>query len=236
MAMNRIRVLLPVLAIFTSGCAWIGLAEEKTVYDFDIPEKGAMTLIKDVSERTANVDFNTWYLEVLPHPVVRVEGKAVTTTAMKSLQNRMESVVEFKNVSSEWGSLSKYDEVNFGLRGRVSVEMRQDIPVEPWNILDGAGLLKKILSRDSTVEFEESLVSIPIAIHEWENGWRCEVVEIRYNPGKLNRLPLQEFLDIMKEAEIRSATVRAVIARLWLEDGRVSRSIVRWNCYLPPAD
>ncbi len=59
---------------------------------------------------------------------------------------------------------------------------------------------------------------------------------MRYDPNDRNRLYLQKFLDILKGVEMQTPLVRVVIARIWVEDGQVSRAILRWNCYQQPPE
>ncbi len=230
MAMNRAWLGLFLLVFSMSGCTWFGLVEEKQVSPFGIPEKGAVTLIRDVSSRTANVEFSGWYVEVLPHANVRVEGKAVSAIGISSLKSLMEATRGFQNVELLWGTPSEYEEVSFGLRGSVFVK-REEGPEVKEN-----GLLEKLRENDRTGDVERALVVEFFPSREWDNGWRCDTVETRYTPKREHRLSLTYLLEILQSVEQNSKLVRSVIARFWMKEGMVSRAIVRWHCYRPPGE
>ena len=236
MAMNRVWMGLFLLVFSMSGCTWFGLVEEKPLSDFGIPEKGAVTLIQEVSSRTANVEFSGWYVEILPHSIARVEGKVVSTIGISSLKNLMEATRGFRNVEHMWGEPSDYKEVSFGLRGSVSVKMEDGVEAKEDDLRGGRGLLAKLLQNDFSGDVERSLDVEFLPSREWENGWRCDIVETRYTPGIGSRLSFQYFLNILQSVEQDSQLVRSVIARFWIEGGVVSRAIVRWNCYRPPGE
>ena len=234
--MKRVGALLLIGFLSSTGCTWFGLVDEEPVQEFGVPAKGAVTLIKEVSERTANVDFSSFYIELDPNPVVRIEGRATSVSAFASLKSVMEESRDLEGVAKSWGSLSKYEEMNFGLRAGVVADLRSEFGVNRPKSIEGSALMERILADDSTRAFDGWLTSIPFPSQEWENGWSCEVVEMRYDPNDRNRLYLQKFLDILKGVEMQTPLVRVVIARIWVEDGQVSRAILRWNCYQQPPE
>ncbi|MDP6958430.1 MAG: hypothetical protein QF645_06400 [Planctomycetota bacterium] len=236
MAMNRAWLGLFLLVFSMSGCTWFGLVEEKQVSPFGIPEKGAVTLIRDVSSRTANVEFSGWYVEVLPHANVRVEGKAVSAVGISSLKSLMEATRGFQNVKHLWGTPSEYEEVSFGLRGSTAVRMEDEIEPKPEDPRGGNLVLANLHQNDDTGDVWRALSVEFLPSREWENGWRCDTVETRYTPKREHRLSLTYLLEILQSVEQNSKLVRSVIARFWMKEGMVSRAIVRWHCYRPPGE
>lgn len=231
--MNRAWLILILFVGSMSGCTWFGLVEEKPVSPFGIPEKGAITLIQEVSSRTANVEFSGWYVEVLSRPAVRVEGKAVSTSGIRSLKKLMEAC-SFQDVALSWGRPSEYEETSFGLHGAVSVGMIEGERAGEGAVQGGRALFEKILKGNVQGGLLEAFRVESRPSLEWENEWRCDIVETRYTPERGIRLSLESFLDLLRPVERDSKLIRSVIARLQLEEGKVSHAIVRWHCYLPP--
>ncbi len=234
MAMKGILAPLLVAFLCATGCTWFGLVEEEKEFVLGIPGRGAITLIGEISVRTANVEFSSWDLELDPRPSVRVKGRATSAAAIASLLELMKESPDFEGVEKAWGIPSEYEEVRFALQGGVSVPMPVEISVKEGDWIEGSSLLNRILSQDSSGAFEDSLSAVSFAFRDTGNGWRYEKVKMWYEPNDRNRMGLPHFLDAMKKVEDDFPTVRAMIVHLEVEKGQVFCAEIEWNCYRPP--